>query len=79
MVILFLVFQGTSILFSIVAVSIYIPTVLLFILFTMPIISLFTLSTLFAEPRVGKVLAERLEGAIGTEDTFILSWLAWQP
>ena len=61
------------------AVSIYIPTVLLFNLFMTPVVSLSTLSALFAEPRVGKVLAERLEGSIGTADTFLLSWLAWQP
>ena len=33
----------------------------LLILFTVPIVSLFTLSTLFAEPRVGKAQAKRLE------------------
>ena len=32
------------------------------ILFMTPVVSLFTLSTLFAEPRVGKVQAKRLEG-----------------
>ena len=37
------------------------PVVLL-ILFMMSIVSLFTLSTLFNEPRVDKVQAKRLEG-----------------
>ena len=37
------------------------PAVLL-ILFVTSIVSLFTLSTLFNEPRVGKVQAKRLEG-----------------
>ena len=39
---------------------VYLFTVLL-ILFLMPIVLLFTLSTLFAESRVGKVRARRLE------------------
>ena len=38
--------------------------VLLFILFVMPIVLLFMLSTLFAEPRVGKVQTKRLEGVL---------------
>ena len=44
------------------------PIVLLFILFTVPVILLFTLPTLFAETRVGKTTAKRLE-----ED-----WGSWQ-
>ena len=36
--------------------------VLLFILFVMPIVLLFTLCPLFAEPRVGKAQAKSLEG-----------------
>ena len=37
------------------------PIVLL-ILFMMSVVSLFTLSTLFTEPRIGKVQAKSLEG-----------------
>ena len=56
--------------------------VLFFILFTAPIVLLFTLSEPFAEPRVGKVGAHKMEKtqrALGTADTFTLSWLALQP
>ena len=38
------------------------PVVLFLILFVRPTVSLFTLCTLFVEPRVGKVQAQRLEG-----------------
>ena len=42
-----------------------------------------SLCTLFAEPRIGAAQAKRLEedameGAIGTADTIILSWLMQQ-
>ena len=37
------------------------PVVLFLILFVRPVVSLFTLCTLFTEPRVGKVQAQRLE------------------
>ena len=50
-------------------------------LLTAPVVSPFTLSALFAKPRVGKARAKRLEEdlrSLGTADTFILSWLAWQ-
>ena len=50
-----------------------------FILFTAPIVLLFTLTTLFAEPRVGDAQAERMEEEARshrTADTFILFWLA---
>ena len=51
-------------------------TVLL-IPFVMPIVLLFPL---FTEPRVGKLRGwKKTQGAIGTADTFILSWLARQP
>ena len=51
------------------------------VLFVALIVLLFTLSTLVAEPRVGKVRAKRLEGDLrgqGTAGTFILCWLAQQ-
>ena len=44
------------------------PAVLL-ILFVTSIVSLFTLSTLFNEPRVGKVQAKRLEGDLRSHST----------
>ena len=51
-------------------------TVLL-ILFVMPFVLLFTL---FTEPRVGKLRGwKKTQRPIGTEDMFILSWLAQQP
>ena len=56
-------------------------SLLLFLLFTEPAVFLFTLSALVPKLRVGKALAQRLEKdseAIGTADTFTLSWLAQQ-
>ena len=52
------------------------------ILFMTPNVLLFTLSAPFLEPRIGKAQAKRLkktQGAIGTADAFIISWLSRQP
>ena len=61
---------------------------LLFILFTVPDVLLLTSSALFAEPRVGKVRAWRMQEDVRTAGTagfffffaevFILFWLAQQ-
>ena len=62
-------------------------------LLTVPVVSLFTLSTLFAELRVGKARAKRLEDLRSRRDyrhvysllagiaatIQRLSWLAWHP
>ena len=56
--------------------------VILLILLTASVVSLFTVSSLFAESKVGKDELrawKETQGVIGTADTFILSWLAQKP